>query len=78
MRESELPGEFVSDDLRADCARFLKDHRALIRRRADVPSGETEWVPGRVESSQTSTAASFKNQAPETVLAIAEPRTEAG
>jgi hypothetical protein len=48
-REPELPGEFVSEDLRADCARFLEDQRALIRWRADLPSGGTGWVSGRVE-----------------------------
>ena len=45
-RESELPGEFVSEDLRADCARFLEDQRALIRWRADLPPGSEGWLPG--------------------------------
>jgi hypothetical protein len=48
-REPELPGEFVSEDLRADCARFLEELRTLIGQRADVPPGSTGWVPGRVE-----------------------------
>jgi hypothetical protein len=28
--ESEPPGDFVSEDLRADCHRFLRELRALI------------------------------------------------
>jgi len=48
-RESELPGEFVSEDLRADCARFLEDLRARIGVRADLPPGSTGWVPDPVE-----------------------------
>ena len=45
-REPEPPGEFVSEDLRADCARFLEDQRALIRWRADLPPGSERWLPG--------------------------------
>jgi hypothetical protein len=45
--EPELPGEFVSEDERADCARFLEDVRALIERRAGLPYPGTDWVPGR-------------------------------
>jgi len=48
-RESELPGEFVSEDLRADCARFLEDLWARIGVRADLPPGSTGSVPGPVE-----------------------------
>jgi hypothetical protein len=48
-RESELPGEFVSEDLRTDCARFLEELRALIGRRADLPAASTGWVPGPAE-----------------------------
>ena len=48
-RESELPGEFVSEDLRADCARFLEDLWARIGVRADQPPGSTGSVPGPVE-----------------------------
>jgi hypothetical protein len=29
----ELPGEFVSDELRNDCARFLDELRRLVERR---------------------------------------------
>jgi len=47
--ESEPPGEFVSEDLRADCARFLEELRAQIEGRAALPPGNTEFGPGRVE-----------------------------
>jgi len=47
--ESEPPGEFVSEDLRADCARFLEELRTQIDGRADLPRGSTGWVPGRPE-----------------------------
>jgi hypothetical protein len=47
--KSEPPGEFVSEDLRADCARFLEELRAQIEGRADLPPGSTGWLPGRVE-----------------------------
>jgi len=45
-REPEPPGEFVSEDLRADCTRFLEDLRALVGRRAESPAAEYGWVPG--------------------------------
>jgi hypothetical protein len=44
-RESELPGDFVSEDLRADCLRFLEELRALIGRRAELLGASAEWVP---------------------------------
>jgi hypothetical protein len=44
-REPELPGDFVSEDLRADCVRFLEELRALIGRRAELLAGGTGWVP---------------------------------
>ena len=47
--KSEPPGEFVSEDLRADCVRFLEELRAQIEGRAELPPGSTGWVPGRVE-----------------------------
>jgi len=47
--DSEPPGEFVSEDLRADCARFLEELRAQIEGRADPLPERTGWVPGRVE-----------------------------
>jgi hypothetical protein len=40
----ELPGEFVSEDLRADCARFLEDLRALVGHRAEMLE-RPGWVP---------------------------------
>ena len=51
----ELPGEFVSEELRADCARFLEDLRALVGHRAE-PSARAGWVPkGRGVSSDGGT-----------------------
>ena len=47
--EPELPGEFVSEDLRADCARFLNELRALIGRRREPPPESAAWVSGRVD-----------------------------
>ena len=45
--EPELPGEFVSEDLRADCARFLSEQRALIGlRRELLRENPPPWVPG--------------------------------
>jgi hypothetical protein len=43
--EPELPGEFVSEDMRADCARFLDELRALVRRRRELPEETSAWVP---------------------------------
>jgi hypothetical protein len=34
-RERELPGEFVSDELRADCGRFLDELRARVASRRE-------------------------------------------
>ena len=31
--QSAPPGHFLSDELESDCARFLEDVRALVRRR---------------------------------------------
>ena len=44
--ESELPGEFVSEDLRADCARFLDDLRArtALRRKSPLVG---DWIAAR-------------------------------
>jgi hypothetical protein len=47
--EPELPGDFVSDDLRDDCARFLGELQALIARRAEMPPNGAQWVPHRPE-----------------------------
>jgi hypothetical protein len=43
LLERELPGEFVSDDLRDDCARFLDELRTMIHRRGEVEAAD--WVP---------------------------------
>jgi hypothetical protein len=43
--EPELPGEFVSEDMRADCVRFLDELRALVRFRSEMPAESTAWVP---------------------------------
>jgi hypothetical protein len=48
VRESDVPGDFVSDDLRADCARFIDDVRTLVERRAAPPPGSPGWLPGRL------------------------------
>jgi hypothetical protein len=47
----ELPGEFVSEDMRADCARFLSELRALIGLRGELPREDAAWVPGRASDS---------------------------
>jgi len=44
--EPKPPGQFVSEDLRADCTRFLENSRALAGRRADLPAESNGWVPG--------------------------------
>ena len=49
--EPELPGEFVSEDLRTDCARFLDELRRLVGLRRELPPESTTWVPGRVSDS---------------------------
>ena len=40
----ELPGEFVSEELRADCARFLEELRALVRHRTELRREGAFWV----------------------------------
>jgi hypothetical protein len=47
--EPKLPGDFVSEDLRDDCARFLEELQALIARRAEMPPNGAQWVPRRTE-----------------------------
>jgi len=43
-----VPGEFVSDELRDDCARFLHDMRTLIGHRRELsPERRDAWVPGQ-------------------------------
>ena len=44
MPEPELPGEFVSEELRADCARFLDELRALVHHRTELPREGASWV----------------------------------
>jgi hypothetical protein len=46
--EPALPGEFVSDDLREDCARFLQEQRALIALRRELSPESAAWALGRV------------------------------
>lgn len=41
----EVPGDFVSEELRADCLRFLVDLRAMVVRRAEMLGGATDHVP---------------------------------
>jgi hypothetical protein len=43
------PGEFVSPELRTDCARFIEDVKSLVDRRKNPPSRGT---PGKVERGQ--------------------------
>jgi hypothetical protein len=43
-RQSEPPGEFVSDELRDACARFLDEVRTQIHRREE-PREADDWVP---------------------------------
>ena len=49
MCEPKLPGDFVSEDLRDDCARFLGELQALIARREEMPPNGAQWVPRRAE-----------------------------
>ena len=44
MRPKALPGEFVSDQLRADCTRFLDEVRTTIDRRQEAAE-HSGWVP---------------------------------
>jgi hypothetical protein len=39
------PGEFVSEELQTDCARFLDELRALVRLRHERPAAKTAWAP---------------------------------
>lgn len=47
--ERELPGEFVSEELRTDCARFLNEQRRLVGLRRELPTESAAWVPGPAE-----------------------------
>jgi hypothetical protein len=44
-RTPNLPGDFVSEELRADCTRFLEAIHALVGRRAEMLGAKTGWVP---------------------------------
>jgi hypothetical protein len=45
-RTPNLPGDFVSEELRADCTRFLEAIHALVARRAEMlGAAKTGWVP---------------------------------
>jgi len=43
-REPTPPGEFVSDELRDDCMRFLDELRSQLHRR-DESRREADWLP---------------------------------
>lgn len=42
----ELPGEFVSEDLRDDCARFLDELRTVIQHRFEPPEHDDQREAG--------------------------------
>jgi len=42
----ELPGEFVSDELRNDCARFLDELKRLVELRRELTPDRAAWAPG--------------------------------
>jgi hypothetical protein len=46
--EPDLPGEFVSEDLRNDCARFLHEQRRLVGLRRELTPEKAAWLPARV------------------------------
>jgi hypothetical protein len=50
--DPELPGEFVSDELRNDCARFLDELRRLVELRRQPAPDSAAWAPGRVSDPQ--------------------------
>ena len=50
--EPALPGEFVSDDLRSDCARFLDEQRRLVELRRELTPDRAAWAPGRLSDPQ--------------------------
>lgn len=43
----EPPGQFVSEELRTDCARFLEELRAQVRLRHERPQERADWVRDR-------------------------------
>jgi hypothetical protein len=46
--DPDLPGEFVSEDLRNDCARFLEELRRLVGLRRELTPEKAAWLPARV------------------------------
>ena len=50
--EPELPGEFVSDDLRNDCARFLDELRRRVELRRELTPDNPAWTTGRLSDPQ--------------------------
>jgi hypothetical protein len=48
----ELPGEFVSDELRNDCARFLDELRRLVELRHQPAPESAAWAPRRFSDPQ--------------------------
>jgi hypothetical protein len=46
--EPDPPGEFVSEDLRNDCARFLDELRRLVGLRRELTPEKAAWLPARV------------------------------
>jgi hypothetical protein len=50
--EPELPGEFVSEDLRNDCARFLDELRRIVELRSELTPDSAAWEPARLSDPQ--------------------------
>ena len=50
--DPELPGEYVSDELRDDCARFLDELRQLVELRRQPTQDSGAWAPGRLSDPQ--------------------------
>ena len=50
--ERELPGEFVCDELRNDCARFLDELRQLVELRRELTPDSATWTPCRLSDPQ--------------------------
>ena len=44
--EPEIPGDFVSENLRADCARFMDELRELVKIRQEEQPPGTAWLQG--------------------------------
>jgi hypothetical protein len=49
----ELPGEFVSDELRNDCVRFLHELRRLVELRRQPTPDNAAWDAGRLSDPQS-------------------------